>query len=476
MAQKSQNTVENNVKALFVMPLVYTVYPLQIAALSAYLKKNGHEVKYMEFLMGQHFDKVRQDQLSELLRTFDPDLVGFSSYEMSYEWIKEMSTFIKMQSDVPIIVGGYFATLSPDLVIEHPAVDIVCVGEGEKALSELLERMKTGKDISDIKSLYVKKNGTIFRNKIGNLTENLDELPFVDRTLISYQEHIDKHLGLISIMASKGCSYNCSYCSNFFLKDIYENSRKYVRFRSPGNIIAEIEECEKHYKFERIVFEDDMFALNLKWLRNFAGEYKKRFSYPFRCQLRPEVSKKETLTLLKDMGCELVSIGLEAGDERIRREVLRRNMSDKKIIDAAKNIKEVGIRLRTYNMVGIPEETIGTILKTIFLNLRIAPHEVQTTIYYPFKGTSLGDKCYKEGWIDYEKKKRLKLYANDSLLNHQTIPRPIIIMAKWINSATAFRSGKITFIKSGLQVLSGKLKSMFPYRLFHNFEWGKSHS
>src|SRR3990167_7021819 len=93
-------------KVFFLMPLSYSVYQIQIAALSAYLKRNGHEIKYAEFLLDGYFDKNHQDTLSYILKTFSPDLIGFSSYEMSYEWVREMSTFIKTQVNTPIIVGG----------------------------------------------------------------------------------------------------------------------------------------------------------------------------------------------------------------------------------------------------------------------------------------------------------------------------------------------------------------------------------
>lgn len=454
-------------KILFLMPLAYSVYQIQLGALSAYLKRHGHEVEYMEFILTGQFDRASQDRLLNKLKTFSPDIVGFSSYELSFEWIMEMSTYVKSKIDVPIIVGGYFATLKPDLVIAHPAVDMVCVGEGERPLAELLERMKNNREILDIKSLYIKKGSNIYKNKVGDLFENLDELPFIDRTIIDYQGHIGyptgKHDAYLCVMASKGCPYNCSYCSNLFFKNLYDNSNKYVRFRSPANIIAEIEECEKNYKFNKISFEDDMFTVSLKWLKGFAEIYVKRFTYPFRCNIRPESAKNETLKILKDMGCEVVSMGLEAGDEKIRRDVLRRKMSNKMVIEAAKNIKESGIKLRTYNMVGIPNETITSMLKTIALNFKIAPHEVQTTVYYPLQGTDLGDICYVKNLVNTFRNKQLKTYANDSTLNLKSLPRFAIVMAKWLNSATALRSGNLSLIKAGFQMIFSRVRALWSF-------------
>jgi len=441
---------------LFVMPLIYSSYQIQVGALSASLKKEGHEVEYSEFLLGERFDKVSQGALLKTLKIFSPDIICFSSYDFNFGRINEISSFVKSKTDTPIIVGGYYASLSPDEVISYPAIDMVCVGEGEKPLSELLFRMKSRNDISGIENLYVKIGNKIYKNRVGRLIEDLDSLPFIDRNIIDYQKLIgnllDRNEIYLNMMVSRGCPYNCSYCSNHAFKRLYPNPDRYVRYRSPQNVIKEIEECAKQYKFNKIAFQDDMFVASFNWFTDFAKEYRRKFSYPFRCNIRPESAKMETLELLKEMGCETVEMGIESGDERIRREVLRRNITDGMIINAVQNIKACGLRLKTYNMVGIPHETISSLVKTIKMNFKIAPFEVQTMIYYPLKGTDLGERSFKEGWINISKIKKYTSMARGSILRHKNIPHFIIILAKWLNSATALRSGNLNLIKQFFKI------------------------
>lgn len=438
-------------KVLFLMPLALPAYLFQLAALSAFLKSKGHVVRYEELVMANssaasiHFARVK-----DAVDNFKPDLIAFSSYEMSFEWIKDISDYIKsICPKIPIIVGGYYATLSAEDVLGHPSIDIICIGEGEYPLSELLDSLKMGGNRKDIQNLWFKEDTQIIKNPLRNLISNLDELPFVDRDLFTSE---NRRCGALEIMASRGCPFDCANCSNHALKKIYAAKGHYLRYRSAQHVLSEIESCLSKEDFKTIQFEDDMFTANKIWLKEFCGEYKKRFKLPFICNIRPESGTPETLNLLKDAGCLQVSIGLEAGDEKIRRQVLCRDMPDEVIIRVFKETKKIGIKRKSFNMVGLPHETPRTILKTIWMNLLVAPEAVQTAVYYPFKGTVLGDECYHNGWVDLERKRNLKLYANDSILNLPTLPRWFIRMAKWINSATALRSGNFSVIKLGFSV------------------------
>lgn len=447
-------------KVLFLMPLALPAYLFQLASLSAFLKSKGHSVRYEELVVGNssvsdtHFARVK-----DAVDNFKPDLIAFSSYEMSFEWIKEISDYIKrIHSKIPIIVGGYYATLSPEDVLRHPSIDIICIGEGEYSLSELLDSLRMGGNRKDIQNLWFKENTHIIRNPLRNLISNLDELPFADRDLFTSE---NRRCGALEIMASRGCPFDCANCSNHAFKKIYSGKGCYLRYRSVEHVLTEIEACLKRENFRIIQFEDDIFTANQQWLKEFCNAYKSRIKLPFICNIRPESGKIETLLILRDAGCIQVSIGLEAGDEKIRREVLCRNMTDEVIIQAFKNAKKVGIKRKSFNMVGLPYETPLSLWKTIWLNLRMAPDSVQTSVYYPFKGTVLGDECYQKGWVDFSRRQNLKLYANDSILNLPTVSRKMIKTAKWLNSATGLRSGNFALIKIGISMVIKKLGSYF---------------
>lgn len=432
------------------MPLALPAYLFQLAALSAFLKSKSHQVRYEELVIEGVVKEWHLARVRKAVAEFNPDLIGFSSYEMSFAWIEKVSEYIKSISpEIPVIVGGYFATLSPEEVLGCPSIDIICLGEGEYPLLELLDSLKSVNHRKNIQNLWFKEKGQIIRNPLRPLMANLDELPFVDRDLFTSD---NRKNGVLEVMASRGCPFECTNCANHALKKLYFGKGSYVRYRLAGHVLAEIEHWISKENFSSVQFEDDMFTSNPKWLNGFCEEYKKRINLPFICNIRPGSCPPETFVLLKNAGCVQVSIGLEAGDEKIRRNVLGRNIPDEIIIEVFQNAKKSGIKRKSFNMVGLPGETRTSLWKTIWLNLRLAPEAVQTSVYYPFRGTVLGDKCYSQGLVDLERKKRLKLYANDSILNLPGLPRWFIKVAKWLNSATVLRSGNIGIIKTAFKM------------------------
>jgi radical SAM superfamily enzyme YgiQ (UPF0313 family) len=437
---------------LFIMPLALPSYLIQLAALSAFLKMRGHKVRYEELtVVGQDLSTDDFKRIDTAIEQFKPDLVGFSTYELSFEWIKQIAAHIKEgHAGVPIIVGGYYATLSPEEVISYPAIDMVCVGEGEFPMEEVLASLREGKIRTDVRNVWFKEGNTVVRNPLRNLNANLDELPFVDRELFASEKTKD---GILEIMASRGCPFDCTNCSNHALKHIYQGKGHYLRYRSVEHVMREMESILSKEAYKMIHFMDDTFTANREWLDEFCVEYKNRIRIPFICNIRPEYCSVERLTKLKDAGCFSLSMGVEAGDEHIRRKVLQRNMPDAIIIEAFRNAKKVGIDRYSYNMVGLPYETTLSLLKTIWLNFKIAPEAIQTSVYYPFKGTVLGEECYRRGWVDLERKKQLKLYAHDSILNLPSVSRPMIRCAKWINTAMVLRSGNFSVLREGMNML-----------------------
>jgi len=130
---------------------------------------------------------------------------------------------------------------------------------------------------------------------------------------------------------------------------------------------------------------------------------------------------EDFMRALKDAGCNLVMMGVENGDEYIRNEVLNKGVSDEQIIQAAEAIKKVGIKLWTFNMVGVPYETSETIEKTIQLNKKIKPDVVFVSVFYPFPGTELGELCKKKGWISNRKVEGF--FSNVTVLDQPSITK-----------------------------------------------------
>lgn len=460
--------VPKKIKFLLVMFAPYRTVQMQIAALSAFLKECGCEVSYLELIIfsGDTLEKFKAAIKTAVLKS-QPDLVGFSSYDMNYHLIVEAARYIKgIRPDTKIIVGGHNATLAPDDYMQIDAVDYVCLGEGEPVLNDLLCAMSLGGDMETIKGLYFRRSDKkIIRNPARNLVEDLDVLPNLDRMIVDAQQ---REIDYLPMFVGKGCPYSCTYCANNDMKNIYPNQNKYVRYRSPENIINEIMECKKNYEFKYVYFYDDIFAFDYKWLEKFGELYRASFrDMPFHCLLRPEIATNEKcLKLLHDAGCNAISMGVESGSEKFRRLILGRKMTNETMIKAAKAIKKYGMELYAFMMVGLPGETFFDMLQSLWLNFKIGAKGVQTGIYYPIKKTALYRYCVEHNLIDEEKRKKIFVYTYDTCLRCTRLRRVLIIVFKWLNSATPIiRRFQIQLFRNYLRVQYKKIvKKSIDYR------------
>jgi radical SAM superfamily enzyme YgiQ (UPF0313 family) len=391
-------------KVTFVYPDLYQDYPdwpgglyIGIATLSAVLKKEKHQTSLIHITQ-----PITGNDFIQRIRKEDPDLIGFSSTSHTFRYVKELAArLFEAKIKIPTIYGGVHPTIAPVESIAIEGIEIICRGEGEAPLVELCRKMENKEDITDIPNLWIKADGTIRRNPLRPLLEDLDQLPFPDRSLFDYKNLMEERQGVGTFLASRGCPYKCTYCSNQLLRTIYGSKGKPVRFRSVDNLIDEIKNATEHYPFIHTVnFHDDILFLYRKWAEEFAEKYSEEINLPFMCNVRADLTNDAVVKLLKKAGCILVKIGLESGNEEIRSKVLNRHSSNEQIKKVFALCKKAGLLTLSYNMVGIPYETPGTILDTIKLNASVSPNFMNVTIYQPYKGTKLGELCRRKGLVE----------------------------------------------------------------------------
>jgi radical SAM superfamily enzyme YgiQ (UPF0313 family) len=441
-------------------------YPPGIGALSSFIRRNGHCSKSIDIVTNKPLiNESQYNYIAKELNSFNPRLIGFTVFETGFHWVKQICDFIKKTNpSIITVAGGYYPTLAPEEVINYDSVDIICRGEGEYALLELISGLESNNDIKTIRNLWVKQNGEIYKNRIRPLIENLDDLPFWDREIFDYQSHLNlsrKGDRNVKMMAGRGCPYQCTYCSNLYFKELYPNKNKYFRMRTVNHVIEELIYLKNNFDFDYVGFHDDNLTLFPNWLEEFSEEYRKKVNIPFYCAARVETCSEENLDYLKMAGCFMVLIGIECGDEDYRKKAMNRKMSNKSILDACKRVKERKMLLWTFNMVGMPGETRKHLLKTVFLSWKISPDFAMTSIFYPFKGTEMGDFCYKEGLVNPKKKEMIGSYANDTILDHPNISTLEMKIAKYFTIFSAMRSHNSFFYKALLE----RVRKIFPINL-----------
>jgi radical SAM superfamily enzyme YgiQ (UPF0313 family) len=408
-------------KILFIYPDISTrnnrFMPYGIAALSAVLKKGGHETELLYIR-----DDVSNDEVWAHIASSNPGLVAFSVVTLQWRFVKKFSKIIKTKFDVPVICGGVHPTFRPEEVISEPGINMICIGEGEYPLLEVADAIENRGDLSVIPNIWVKNEaGTLFKNPIRDLIHDIDALPFPDRDIAPYAEILRENKAEPVFMTSKGCPYNCRFCSNSAIKQLYQDKGRYVRQRRPETVIREIRELRNKYYFDKLNFYDEAFGYNRSWLKRFCELYEQEFRFPFGAMIRAETMDKDAFRIMRKAGLTLIYIGLESGNEAIRHQVLGRKMSNETIIQTCKAAQDEGIQVWTFNMVGVPGETVDTIHETMALNRIINPNFVCVSVYQPFPGTPLYEDCVRNNYIqgDYA----TTFYEGSSVLDLPTITR-----------------------------------------------------
>jgi len=372
----------------------YLHYHHGVGAIDAVLREHGHDTRLM------YLQRLpERERLYDEIESYDPNVVFFPINTHQWMFARQVCDWIKWKFDIPTVAGGIHAILDPDGVIRHPTLDAVCICEGEYAALELVEKMEAGKPIWDTHGFYFKVGSEIIRNKFRPLTENLDELPISRREIWNMERAIEDQGWEIQIMGSRGCPYRCHYCANSGRMKAYRGHGRFIRQRSVEHVLKEVEVLSDLYHFGRIFFEDDIFIMDKNWAREFCEQYKRKFSYPFKVYIRVEDATYEILRELKEAGCYMVSIGVEAGNERLRKRILNRRMSNDEIIKVFKWLDELDIQIWDFNMIGFPEETKETIEDLFALNRTLRPHIAQISIFYPYPGTALYRICKKRGLL-----------------------------------------------------------------------------
>ncbi|MFC1991164.1 B12-binding domain-containing radical SAM protein [Chloroflexota bacterium] len=382
-----------------------------IASISSVLKENGHSVSL-------HYIKKEpsKNNILDRIREESPDLIAFSVVTNQVNRIKIWSNWIKQEMDIPIICGGIHATLFPEEIIGFDGVDIVCIGEGEYPLLDLANNPER----TDIKNLWIKHGNEIIKNPLRALIDPLDSLPFPDYELFDIMTILKDRDGDFSLIASRGCPFNCSYCCNHALRNVQSGIGNYVRAQSVDYILREIGSLLARFPVTHLTFADDILGFQKAWTYEFCEKYSKQYSLEFECNARVEMVDENLIKVLKTAKCTKVNMGIESGNEWLRKNILHRNMSNEQIINAFDIAHKYGIRTLSYNMIGLPYETPEMVLETINLNKRAEPDQLAISFFYPYPGTELYELCRREGFLS---NKVASNFLTDSILENLLISK-----------------------------------------------------
>ena len=376
-----------------------------ISYISSVLKANKYQTRLLIFGSNNKWSGNKK-LLDESISNFSPDIICFTSVASQYPFIKKIADVIKnLYPDIYLIIGGVHATLNPHEVISGP-FNAVNIGEGEYSVLELCRRLDKKKNLQGIKNLWVKlPDGTIEKNETSPFLQDIDNLPFPDREM--WIPWIKEQRGTeLTVLLGRGCPYNCSYCCNHAIKKVAAG--KYIRFRSPENIIKEIAQLHKTFpNHSGIYFEVESIALNKTWLFELCKQLEKYnstinnfLSYGCNFRITPQTKDDKIFIALRKANFHKINIGLESGSEYIRSKILNRRYSNSDFLNVVKMARKAGLKISVFNMIGLPKETYENHMETVSLNRHCQPDNHYTGIFYPYPGTKLFELCMEEGYIN----------------------------------------------------------------------------
>ena len=366
---------------------------LGIMYLSRAIKDSGHRTKCL-FLPDTRW--------IEKLRSYAPDVVCYSVTTGMHQYLAEVNRKVKqVLPNVISVFGGPHATFSPEYV-ETEGIDAICRGEGEQAIVELLDRLQKGEGYHDVRNFWFKDRvtGEVHKNELRPLVNDLDSLGFPDRDVVYEAAPIYRDSDRKVFVSQRGCPMPCSFCFHHAMKKKVYNARNgaYVRKRSVGHVIAEINAVREKYNLKFVHFVDDIFNLRNDWLEEFAERYPKEVGLPFDVILMANMTSERHIELLAKAGCVYARIAFEAANDHIRNEIFKKNTTRQQLRDAARWIRQHGIRLGSLNILGGPGGTIEDELETIRLNAECRVDHPMVSLMQPYPMFDITDTTEQMGY------------------------------------------------------------------------------
>jgi anaerobic magnesium-protoporphyrin IX monomethyl ester cyclase len=357
---------------------IFSYPPLGILYIASVLEKDGIKVRVID----APALKIGVREIVHEIEKEKPVVVGISATTPQTYTAVQLAKMLKAEYNNNLIIGIGGAHVSADtgFINRFPYFDFALTGEGEVTLPKILRKILDGERVRGIYH--------------GEAPSNLDEIPFparelVDNDLYFMPIHEKK---FTSIIASRGCPYNCLYCSR---PVIGQN----VRFRSPKNVVNEIKQCTDKFGVEWFQFVDDTMTLNRDRIIRLSEEIvNQKLEVEWGCQTRVDLVDEKLLRAMFKAGCREISFGIESGSERVRT-VLRKNFTNKSVFNAFDCCRKIGMETTAFFILGLPTETKDELHQTIKFSKMIKANYIEVHVATPLPGSDLFTIAAKEGII-----------------------------------------------------------------------------
>lgn len=420
-----------------------TRYPLSLAYLAETVRRNTpwdvvsynadfnpeNEPIRVGYMAGEGFKAYRKNlnnlssaiwrEIRSVVSELRPDAVGISAKSQNFASACNIARIAKeLNKDMVVVIGGPHPSMVKAEALKCPDIDICIKGEGEGAVTDLLNAVSGKMGLADIKGIIYRDGGNVVENKDREFINDLDSLPFAyehaSELLRDYNKYPPEAFGYA--FTTRGCPYNCFFCGS---RHIWGRR---VRCRSIENVIEEIGLLRKR-GIDKIQFLDDIFGVSKKHITELCGAIARNAQgLKWSCELHVKLVDEKLIVIMKKAGCVSIQLGIESGNNDILRRI-RKQITIEDAMAASRIIRKHGISIEAFFMIGFPYDTESTIEDTIKAMTDIKSDELIYSIFTPYPGTEAFEFCKNNGVItdDYD----VSLYNHQSPANSfcAAIPR-----------------------------------------------------
>jgi anaerobic magnesium-protoporphyrin IX monomethyl ester cyclase len=374
--------------------------PLGTLYVASVLQKAGHDVRFLNGAFTTH------EQILRDLKDFGPGFIGIYSTTFGWQKAKKTAADVRemFQQRAFICAGGPYPIAMQEACLAEGenSFDASVYGEGEFASLEIVARLERGETLEGVQGVIYREGGRIIKNPERPLISDLDSLPFPARELLGdSNQYIPppatyKRKPVAVLMTSRGCNRRCIYCFQ-----IDKDRKSGIRYRGVDSVLAEIEHCIRQ-GYREIKFIDDTLAADYDRAMSLAKGIKARqLDFTWFASACVNQVDKPLLQAFKDAGCWAILFGAESGVQK-NLNTIRKGTTPEQIRKAVRAAQEVGLKVNTPFLFGIPGETFAEGLQTIDFAIDLNPDMANFHAITPFPGTYLYDNLEKYGTMSDE--------------------------------------------------------------------------
>lgn len=370
--------------------------PLSVLALGTVVTEKDYDVTIIDSRVGRSYE----ERISEIT---EPPLCFGISCIIGYQ-VTEGSRIARLIRerfpDTPIVWGGWFPTMLPEITVKSPLTDVIVKGQGELAFLELLDCIRQSRPFSEVAGITYMENGEIVNTPHRSI-EDPTTFPPLRYDLVDLGEYNSVRQGSINYQTSRGCPFRCKFCCT---PKLYG---RYWKGIEPERILDELEAIVSKYKISHVEFIDDNFFTNRSRAERILEGMLDRglgITYTATVRINSLVKfDKPLFDLIKRSGCKTLYASSESGTDKILG-VIQKDITVEQIRQMARIFSEHKIPARTTFMVGLPEETHEDLKATFALSLELLETYSDLDVYYsfflPIPGTDFFEDAKAKGLID----------------------------------------------------------------------------